>query len=225
MILLMAILAIPVESASLDLRTGTVDSSWEPAPAGSLIKPFTALAYAATHGYEYPEVLCDGRSCWQPRGHGRIGIREAVAYSCNTYFAKLVESMVPADLSVVLRRFGLRSMSDEASSRALFGIGDEWRESPEDLLRAYAELAARATEPGVAEVLAGMDISARRGTGKAAGAGMLVKTGTSPCGHGRNAAADGYALALYPVRHPEHAMLVRVHGATGAAAAAYLKQP
>jgi cell division protein FtsI/penicillin-binding protein 2 len=227
MILLLAMITVgAVETTTLDLRTGPITASWnEPAPAGSLIKPFTALAYAATHDYQYPEVVCDGRVCWQPKGHGRVGIREAVAYSCNAYFAKLALDIAPEDLSGVLRRFGLHPMTEQAPSSALFGIGDEWRVAPQDLMRAYGELAARATEPGVAELLEGMAISARSGTGKAAAGDMLVKTGTAPCVHQRRAPADGYALALYPARHPEHAMLVRVHGATGASAAAYLKHP
>ena len=225
MILLLALIAVgTVETTTLDLRTGAVTASWnDPAPPGSLIKPFTALAYAATHDYQYPQVSCDGHACWQPRGHGRIGIREAIAYSCNAYFAKLARDIAPADLSAVLARFGLHAMPERASSNAMFGLGDEWRVAPQDLLRAYGELAARSTEPGVADLLAGMEMSVRIGTGKAASADMLVKTGTAPCIHARHATSDGYALALYPARRPDHAMLVRVHGATGAGAAAYLK--
>jgi cell division protein FtsI/penicillin-binding protein 2 len=83
-------------------------------------------------------------------------------------------------------------------------------------------LASRAAEPGVAELLEGMALSARSGTGKAAGYGWLVKTGTAPCTHARRATGDGYALGMYPARHPQRAVLVRLHGGTGAEAAAFV---
>src|SRR5438477_13202460 len=62
----------------------------EPVPVGSLIKPFTALAYRHAHA-AYPEFVCRGSAggCWRPRGHGRIGISTAVAQSCNAYFGQM----------------------------------------------------------------------------------------------------------------------------------------
>src|SRR6266853_2745164 len=46
-----------------DARTGTLLSSrWEdpakPIPLGSLVKPFTALAYAESHQYQFPAHVC-----------------------------------------------------------------------------------------------------------------------------------------------------------------------
>ena len=80
------------------LRTSdgaTVARRWSapaaPAPLGSLVKPFLALAYGETHEQQYPELTCEG--CWLPRGHGRIPIGDALAYSCNSYFKQLVERM------------------------------------------------------------------------------------------------------------------------------------
>src|SRR4029077_20355059 len=55
------------------LRWGDPDRAL---PVGSLIKPFTALAYAVTHRFEYPTYVCRGTAdgCWLPSGHGPIGI-------------------------------------------------------------------------------------------------------------------------------------------------------
>ena len=40
----------------------------QPVPIGSLVKPFTALAYAETHNFRFPEYVCTGgNSCWLPR--------------------------------------------------------------------------------------------------------------------------------------------------------------
>ncbi len=236
LLVLLALRSQAVEIAEIDLHNGAViQQGWrDPAPVGSLIKPFTALAYAAGHAYKYPDFVCTPGVCWLPAGHGRLGIREAVAYSCNAYFANLAAEVRAEDLAAVLRRFGLDPLPSTAGPDALIGRGDTWRVKPLDLLRAYGELAARAAEPGVAELLEGMALSAKTGTGKAAGEsgggirldgageGWLVKTGTAPCIHAHRMSGDGYALGMYPARHPQRAVLVRLHGGTGAEAAAFV---
>src|SRR5713226_2800501 len=50
-----------------DARSGTLLSSrWDdpakPIPLGSLIKPFTALAYAESHQYQFPAHVCRGEA-------------------------------------------------------------------------------------------------------------------------------------------------------------------
>lgn len=211
----------------LDARTGTVRSSrWEePGPFGSLIKPFTALAYAQTHGFRYPEQVCSGSGCWLPRGHGRIGIREAIAKSCNAYFRALAAEVRAEDVAGVMRRFGMQGVRENAPAAALIGLGEDWKAAPLEIARAYSELATRANEPGADELLRGMALSARSGTGSAvgralAGEGALVKTGTALCIHIHRQPGDGYVMTLYPEERPTFALLVRVHGAPGAKAAA-----
>src|SRR5450759_4371468 len=46
-----------------------------PAPLGSLVKPFVALAYGEAHAFEYPRFECTG--CWLPQGHGFLDLRTA----------------------------------------------------------------------------------------------------------------------------------------------------
>ncbi len=62
----------------LDAPTGRVLASrWEnpqtPIPLGSLVKPFTALAYGEHHAFRYPAHICRGTAtgCWLPHGHGQ----------------------------------------------------------------------------------------------------------------------------------------------------------
>src|SRR5262249_15700908 len=80
----------------LDAPSGRVICSrWNNAdqamPVGSLVKPFTALAYGRTHGFAFPEFTCKGAQnrCWLPQGHGRVGLADAIAHSCNAYFLAL----------------------------------------------------------------------------------------------------------------------------------------
>jgi cell division protein FtsI/penicillin-binding protein 2 len=207
-----------------------VASRWEnldqPVPAGSLVKSFVALAYGSSHGYQYPVLTCRGTAdgCWLPRGHGRIGMAEAVEYSCNAYFRKLAKQVSPEDIAQVRLRYGIHGPLTSLSASTLIGLGAGMEIPPQQIVRAYIELAGRASEPGVAELLRGMALSARAGTASAIqkslpGVPALAKTGTSPCVHTVRAPGDGYALILYPADAPRVALLVRVHGVPGARAA------
>jgi cell division protein FtsI/penicillin-binding protein 2 len=193
-------------------------------PVGSLVKPFTAIAYGERHRMRFPVYECTGADCWLKAGHGRIGLAAAIAHSCNSYFRQLAEDVPTVDVREVVDRFGLRAPPLDCDRNALFGMGSEWRVSPLEAARAYAELAARRAEPGVAEVIEGMRRSASIGTAAAVGATLpgsaaLAKTGTAPCSHSPRAAGDGYAVVVYPGDSPRYVLLVQVHGATGREAA------
>lgn len=205
----------------LEARSGeTVCARWpdagRPAAPGSLVKPFTALAYAAAHEYIYPELVC--RGCWLPQGHGRVGIVEAIAQSCNTYFEALARETPLDEVAACARRFGLEPPR-AGGPAVLSGREGLWRVTPAALARAYCELAHRSQEPGAGPVLEGMARSARSGTGKQIGAPVLVKTGTAPCRHRKRAPGDGLAVAMWPPERPEFVLLVAVHGVPGARAA------
>jgi cell division protein FtsI/penicillin-binding protein 2 len=215
----------------LDARSGAfLASHWEdyekPIPLGSLVKPFTAMAYAAAHDYRYPTYECKGKAsgCWQDQPHGNLGIVGAVAISCNSYFRRLAESVTAEQLQPVTQSFGLESPDAAITSATLIGLGEQWRIAPLHMARAYLELYQRREQPGVRELLAGMKQSARQGTGVAVGRALqqtdaLVKTGTAPCTHSAWAPADGFVIALVPAGRPEILLMVRVHGVAGAKAA------
>jgi cell division protein FtsI/penicillin-binding protein 2 len=215
----------------LDARSGALLAShWEnyekPIPLGSLVKPFTAMAFAAAHDYRYPVYECRGKAsgCWQDQPHGKLDIVGAVSVSCNSYFRRLAESVASEQLLPVTQSFGLESPGAATTSATLIGIGEQWRIAPLHMARAYLELYHRKDQPGVRELLEGMKQSARRGTGAAVGRALkrtdaLVKTGTAPCTHTPWAPADGFVIALVPAARPEVFLMVRVHGVAGAKAA------
>lgn len=184
---------------------------------GSLIKPFVAAAYAQTHR-TYPAFRClGGKTCWLPRGHGRMGIREAIAQSCNSYFRQLAANSKPNFSASLLNDYGLNPHTD----------GQQGEAAPLALARAYLRFGQRRDEPALAPIFDGMAESAVNGTAKAAGKAfgsgredMLAKTGTAPCTHARKAPGDGFAVLLYPAERPQMLLLVRVHGHPGAIAAA-----
>jgi cell division protein FtsI/penicillin-binding protein 2 len=214
-----------------DARTGrTLASRWDrldsPIPLGSLVKPFTALAYGEQHDFHYPAHICRGTAtgCWLPRGHGEIGLTSAIAHSCNSYFRLLTANLAAPDVASIAARFGIEPPDRDASGTALAGIGDRWRISPPRMVRAYLELIRRREQPGVREILAGMAQSAQHGTGAAVERALLfpdalVKTGTAPCTHSPRAPGDGFAIVLMPADQPQILLMVRVHGVPGAQAA------
>ncbi|HYL85416.1 MAG TPA: penicillin-binding transpeptidase domain-containing protein [Candidatus Angelobacter sp.] len=207
-----------------------LSSRWEdaarPIALGSLVKPFTALAYAEAHGFVYPTHVCKGESsgCWQIHPHGELDIVSAIAVSCNSYFRALTANLRGEQLLPTANTFGLDPPNPELTGVSLMGLGELWPITPLRMAHAYLELYRRRDQPGVRELLDGMTQSAQRGTGAGVGRALkhtdaLVKTGTAPCTHPRTAPADGFVVALVPANQPEILLMIRVHGVAGAKAA------
>jgi cell division protein FtsI/penicillin-binding protein 2 len=214
-----------------DARSGVLLASrWEnqnkPIPLGSLVKPFTALAFAEAHDFRYPVFECRGKAsgCWRTQPHGEMNITSAISASCNSYFHSLAENVSAEQLLPVTQDFHLEAPAETAAGADLIGLGEQWRIAPTHMARAYLELYRRRDQPGVSELLAGMLQSAQRGTGAAVGRALknsdaLVKTGTAPCTHTPRAPGDGFVAALVPAQQPEILLMVCVHGVPGAKAA------
>ncbi len=207
-----------------------LSSRWEdaarPIALGSLVKPFTALAYAEAHGFEYPTHICKGEAsgCWQIHPHGKLDIVSAIAVSCNSYFRALAAGLRGEQVIPTAKTFGLEAPNPELTGDGLMGLGEQWTISPLHMARAYLELYRRRDQPGVRELLAGMAQSAHHGTGSGVGHALehmdaLVKTGTAQGTHIHPAPADGFVIALVPANQPEILLMIRVHGVAGAKAA------
>jgi cell division protein FtsI/penicillin-binding protein 2 len=215
----------------MDARTGRLLAArWDapdlPIPMGSLLKPFTALAYGEQHNYHFPSHICRGTAtgCWLPRGHGDVDLTSAIAYSCNSYFRMLTADQTAADVLPTATRFGLEGPDPATSGPELLGLGRRWRTSPLHIAHAYIELVHMRQQPGVDQILQGMELSARHGTGQEVGRAFpfpnpLVKTGTASCTHSRREPGDGFAVVLAPASDPKLLLLVRIHGVPGAQAA------
>ena len=179
-------------------------------PLGSLVKPFTALAYGEHHAFRYPAHFCRGTAtgCWLPHGHGEVDLPSAIAYSCNSYFRALTANMTAADVSSTAMRFGLEPPPPETAGPALAGLGNRWLISPLSMARAYLEFVRRRDQPGVRQILAGMAQSARQGTGAEVDRALpfpdaLVKTGTAMCTHAKRAPGDGFTIVMSPSDDPQ----------------------
>ncbi len=206
----------------IEARGGRViDTRWPDAEApvavGSLVKPFTALAYGRSHGFRFPEYACRGAAsgCWLPAGHGRVGIVTALAHSCNAYFDALAAEVPFGDIAGIANRFSIPPPPEASGPAAYVGRAGLWEIAPLAIARAYAELLA---DPEAAVIREGMAECVRAGTGRAVGRG-LAKTGTAPCTHAPRAPGDGYAIGISRADPPALILLVRVHGSPGSVAA------
>jgi cell division protein FtsI/penicillin-binding protein 2 len=201
-------------------------------PPGSLVKPFLAMAWSQQFGNRFPRVRCMGTKtlCWLPRGHGELGLEDAIAHSCNTYFLALAGKLDVAKALPVFRSFGLAGPPPNSDARTLIGLSTAWRETPLALARAYLLLLDGDPESAVRfRVLQGMAGAASYGTAAAVDSTLgqnaaLAKTGTAACTHPHRAAADGFAIVAFPATDPRFLLLVQKHGATGAHAAAEAAQ-
>jgi cell division protein FtsI/penicillin-binding protein 2 len=209
----------------LSSASSTVPSPEAIAP-GSLVKPFLAIAYGEQHGGTFPIVHCTGTSsrCWRPAGHGSLGLEEAIAQSCNTFFLELAAGLNRGRAAQTLARYGLGGPGAGAPGEAFIGLGTGWKESPLALAKAYLQLEKEQQYPTQSRIVKGMLGSAERGTARGVDAELgenmaLAKTGTAACTHKPAGTADGFTVVLYPAVQPRMLLLVRVHGATGAASA------
>ena len=198
-----------------------------PVAPGSLLKPFVAVAYGEQHDAVFPHILCTGTNsrCWLKHGHGRIGLEAAIAGSCNTYFLFLASSLDRQQAQSYFDSIGLHNLPSDAGADTLIGLTGLWRVSPLILARAYLSLSSSSTDVTIGRVRAGMRDAAETGTARdvdvALGArAALAKTGTAMCLHPSHAPADGFAVVLFPAAQPRVVLFVRMHGTTGAHAAA-----
>ncbi|RXH58614.1 penicillin-binding transpeptidase domain-containing protein [Granulicella sibirica] len=148
----------------LDVQTGrtiaTFGRTGIPSTPGSTLKPFLLLA-ALKEGIvtEHTTVECRGILTIDDRGHPRnlacthprtttiFAAQAALAYSCNTYFARLAARMSPTQLTQSLSNFGIRTQPiDDPNQRILQALGlFSVKVSAEQLARAYALLAREFT--------------------------------------------------------------------------------
>lgn len=83
-----------------DPNSPLINRAFLPFTVGSVFKPVVAAA-AIEKGFEDYEYECTGSvtlngvtfNCHKKDGHGKIDLRDAVAYSCNTYFISLSQKM------------------------------------------------------------------------------------------------------------------------------------
>jgi len=141
---------VDVQSGAIIASYGEVESAAAP---GSTLKPFVLKA-ALDAGIieEHTAIHCRGKlivkghnlACVHPRDITILDARQALANSCNAYFATLADRMDSGTLSKALRAYGMQPSGSLAmqEDRALLALGVEGvMTTPVQLALAYRQLA------------------------------------------------------------------------------------
>jgi len=244
----------------VDIATGRLLASMHLSEAartlaapGSTLKPLVLYGMVASGRWDPARrIACTrnlriaGRSlaCSHPPADP-MDARQALAWSCNTYFATVARTLAPGELRRLLAPTGLLSQTGLApaeasavlrapqtpdeSSLALLGV-DGIAVTPLELATAYRwlalELGAHSSSSAAQAVQAGLADSASFGIASAAsGGGVAVagKTGTANLGPGTP--SHGWFVGLVPAERPSVVVAVYLpagHGANAARIAADL---
>ena len=203
---------------------------------GSTLKPFTLLSLLET-GKLRPDAsfLCPERltlagrrvDCSHPRMVSLIRVNTALAYSCNCFVAHAAERFEPGELARDLRVAEITVRpAREPDIQRLQAIGEaDVLVSPAGLARAYRRLALQLTgtnrQPGMPEVLAGLEGAVEYGTGQLARVNWATLAGkTGSTRHGGEFIA--WFAGFLPSRAPEVVITVMLSGRHGGSDAAPL---
>lgn len=196
----------------------------------SVAKAFTLRA-ALEAGVvdEATRIPCRGRvvlgtrtlQCVHPRFAAPLSAVEALAHSCNAFFAAL--RLPSGAVAAAFTEFGLPPPPASLREPRLAWIGlDGTRVAPRRTLRAFVALVRQARARGAATdrvLLRGLREAARVGTADAfatAGIDALAKTGTASLGDGTY---GGIVVAVAPAEAPAYAVVALGAGIAGRDAA------
>jgi cell division protein FtsI/penicillin-binding protein 2 len=247
------IVVLDVSTGSLLAATRLSQAARTLAAPGSTLKPLVLYGLvAANHWDPSRRIACTRKltiaghslNCSHPPSDP-MDARQALAWSCNTYFATVAATLAPGELRTLLVPTGLLSQSGLATTEAtaafhdpetpdenrltLLGV-DGILVTPLELAKAYRwlaiQLAAHPNSPAAQAVQAGLAGSASFGIAGAASLGGVAiagKTGTANLGAGTP--SHGWFAGLAPSNAPRVVVAVYLpagHGADAARVAAEL---
>ncbi|PYP83960.1 MAG: hypothetical protein DMG65_23410 [Candidatus Angelobacter sp. Gp1-AA117] len=246
----------PGSVVMLNVASGKILAAWNlnvaaqrVEPPGSTVKPFVLLELLESGKIKAEQRLVCHRplyvgghrmDCSHPATVTALDAPDAIAYSCNSYFASVATQLTRTELLQVFQRAGFTATTGLAATEAtgrlmsprdqgqvqLQALG-EWgvEVTPLELLAAYRNLALkklRSPDPGnAAPVFDGMERAVKYGIAHGAqpeGTTAAGKTGTAsgvntPVGH-------GFFVGYAPAEKPEIAVIVYLEHGRGLDAAA-----
>lgn len=241
------IVVVDVASGKVLAAHRLADAGRTLAAPGSTLKPLTLYELVASGRWDSARrVACDRQlvvaghrlACTHPPGPP-FDAREALTWSCNSYFAAVARTLRPGELGGLLRPTGLLAAtglareeavaefhepeSADAEQLALLGV-EGIRVTPLELAEAYRwlalELAAHPNSDAARVVSVGLEDSASFGmAGQASlgGVAVLGKTGTAE-GLASNR-SHGWFVGLAPAQKPRFVIAVYLPAGRGADAA------
>lgn len=226
------IVVLDFESGRLLASSRLAEAARTLANPGSSLKPLALYQLLAAGRWDPDRrIACNRKlrvaghslNCSHPP-QAPMDAREALAWSCNTYFASAAASIRPSELRALLAPTGLLGstglVSGEATAEfrdprtpdetqlALLGV-DGVRVTPLELAVAYRwlglQLAAHPEARAAQVVQAGLEDSASFGMASAAdlgGVAVAGKTGTAALGPFSTGPTHGWFICLAPAKNP-----------------------
>ncbi len=230
----------PAVGLVVDLATGrqiaSVKATSERHAPGSILKPLF-LASALEHHEVLPEstVFCrrnlqvgDGTrdwnlACTHPQSNVAFAAKEALAYSCNQYFAELADRIPPTQAAAVLAHYGLAQVpvpqSREQKELLVLGLAGI-AVSPAQMAVAYRKLALELAEAKAAAVQEGLRDSVSYGMAhNAAVPGMDITGKTGTASDGPQGRSHGWFAGTGYLGHDEVVVVIYLPLGNGADAA------
>jgi cell division protein FtsI/penicillin-binding protein 2 len=223
----------------VEVATGRVLATFDlnaasPRAPGSTLKPLVA-AIALRDGAvtDRTTAECHGNlvigghnlACSHPRTMTIFDLHQAIAYSCNSWFAQLAEHLTSAQLTTGLRSYQLNpsTVASTPEQRKLLTLGvNGIRITPLQLAQAYRILALRLHQPSLSAVQAGMLDSVRYGMAhNAAVVGLMLAGKTGTVANSSLTGTSGWfaGIVFSPTQQPSAVIVIAIPHGTGADAA------
>jgi cell division protein FtsI/penicillin-binding protein 2 len=214
---------------------------------GSTLKPFVLMTLLDLHRVDPAQkLLCKHKlqigserlDCTHPISISELNADDAIAYSCNSYFAQVSIRLSGAELVQAFRRAGFDSPSSLVDNDAtgnirtpsspdqiqLAALGDQGIEvTPLELLAAYRKLALRKRNGDIGKytpIFDGLQHSVGYGMARAGRVDdMKVAGKTGTAASRNNPRTHGFFVGYAPAEKPEIAVVVFVQQGRGLDAA------
>ncbi len=227
----------PAVGVVLDVKTGqplatvkTAEAGSQLSAPGSILKPlFLAAALEQHEVLPQTTVFCrrnlhitEGSrdwslACTHPQTEVAFAAQEALAYSCNRYFATLADRIPPERAAAILEHYGLppprTPQTREQKELLVLGLAGI-TVSPQQMATAYRKLALELDATALTAVREGLKDSVRYGMANNAsvpGLEIAGKTGT--------VTATGWFAGIASLNHEEVAIVIYLPRGNGADAA------
>lgn len=241
---------------ALDVTSGKILSQWNlrfaagrvTAP-GSTVKPFVLLELLQSGKIDPAQHLVCRRlltiagrrmDCTHSPAITNLDAADAIAYSCNSYFADAARRLEPLELAQSFERTGFTSRTELAPGEAVGRVvvahpGDEehlqlqalgyWgvEVTPLELLAAYRKLALnklRNDLPWATPVFAGLEGSVQYGMAQRAQPSGMTAAGKTGTAGGAGSRTHGFFVGYAPAEAPEIVLMVYLDQGRGSDAAA-----
>ena len=214
---------------------------------GSVVKPFVLLELLQSGKVDPEQRLVCRRAltiagrrmdCTHSPAVTNLDAADAIAYSCNTYFAQVATKLSPSDLAGTLERAGLTARTglvhDEAVGRVNVAADEAhlqlqalgyWgvEATPLELLAAYHSLALHLLKndlPAAAPVFMGLERAVHYGMAHEAEPTGITAGGKTGTASGATPRTHGFFLGYAPADKPEIVLVVYLEHGRGSDAAA-----